>query len=391
MNTPKIRIKGFCGEWNNSLIGDLFDERVEYNPLAEMLTVSINRGIYRAADNGRYDNSSPNKSKYKLVKVGDIAYNSMRMWQGASGCSQLEGIVSPAYTVIKPREDINSFFFAYLFKTKRMIRTFRLNSQGLTSDTWNLKYPALSQIRVSYPCDLSEQRSIAEYFRNIDSLIETAEKKLISLKQVKEASLQSMFPQEGCTVPQVRFKGFDGEWKKALLGDLFTERVESNVNGEMLSVTQSQGIIKASENGRYDNSNADKSKYRVVKTGDIAYNSMRMWQGASGYSPYEGIVSPAYTVVVPNEGVDSLFFSYSFKTNLMIKQFRLRSQGLTKDTWNLKYPAFSLIGTVYPVDIEEQRKIALFFTDLDKAIENQKQRLELLKRIKSTCLSEMFV
>lgn len=67
MNTPKIRIKGFCGDWNNSLIGDLFDERVEYNPLAEMLTVSINRGIYRAADNGRYDNSSANKSKYKLV------------------------------------------------------------------------------------------------------------------------------------------------------------------------------------------------------------------------------------------------------------------------------------------------------------------------------------
>ncbi len=83
-------------------------------------------------------------------------------------------------------------------------------------------------------------------------------------------------------------------WEQRKLGDCFTERVESMPEGELISVTINDGIKKFSEIGRHDNSNDDKSKYKKVCIGDIAYNSMRMWQGASGYSPYEGIVSPAY-------------------------------------------------------------------------------------------------
>ena len=152
-----------------------------------------------------------------------------------------------------------------------------------------------------------------------------------------------------------------------------------------------QGIIKAFQNGRHDNSNADKSHYKVVKVNDIAYNSMRMWQGASGYSPYEGIVSPAYTVVTPNEGIDSLFFSYYFKTQNLIKVFRLNSQGLTSDTWNLKYPAFSRIEILYPKDLTEQQCIASYFQNVDTQIRLQEQRLEKLKQIKAACLEQMFV
>ena len=159
----------------------------------------------------------------------------------------------------------------------------------------------------------------------------------------------------------------------------------------MLSVTQNQGIIKATNNGRFDNSNSDKSKYKLVKIDDIAYNSMRMWQGACGCSPYEGIVSPAYTVVSPKDNICSMFFFYMFKTNKMLKVFRLNSQGLTSDTWNLKYPAFSKLKIYYPHSIEEQQKIASYLTNLDSQITLQTQRLEKLKQIKSACLDNMFV
>ena len=200
-----------------------------------------------------------------------------------------------------------------------------------------------------------------------------------------------MFPQEGETVPKIRFKGFDGEWKKVKLGEIFIERTENDINGEMLSVTMHDGIIKASENGRFDNSNSDKSNYKLVLENDIAYNSMRTWQGASGCSPYRGIVSPAYTVITPNEGVDSKFFAFYFKTNEIIKKFRLHSQGLTKDTWNLKFPAFSKIQILYPQNELEQQKIASYFTSLDRCISLQTQRLEKLKQIKAACLDKMFV
>lgn len=158
----------------------------------------------------------------------------------------------------------------------------------------------------------------------------------------------------------------------------------------MLSVTMNQGIIKASENGRFDNSNSDKSHYKVVKVNDIAYNSMRMWQGASGRSPYEGIVSPAYTVVFPVEGIDSEFFAYLFKTSDMINLFKLNSQGLTSDNWNLKFPAFSKIEAIYPKNIEEQKQIASFFRSIDSRITTEQKGLERLKQMKSACLRSMF-
>ena len=226
---PKIRIKGFEGEWKIDELSNLFTERVESDIYAEMLSVTLSQGIIKAKKNGRYDNSNNDKSKYRLVKVGDIAYNSMRMWQGASGYSPYYGIVSPAYTVVVPNNNVDSCFFAYMFKTAIMIKQFRLHSQGLTTDTWNLKFPAFSKIVVTYPADKAEQRKLASFFRHIDSLIETADKKLASLKQVKEASLQSMFPKEGQKVPEVRFKGFEGEWKATLLKEISQKVVEKNV------------------------------------------------------------------------------------------------------------------------------------------------------------------
>ncbi len=398
---PKIRIKGFEGEWKTCTLSDI-------------ATFSKGHG-YSKNDLTNKKDATPiilygrMYTKYEpiIIKVDTFAYllpNSI-LSEGnevivpASGETAEDISVASAIctkgiiiggdlNILKPKEGIFAPFLALNITYSHAHYELSKKAQGKT--IVHLHNDDFKDVHVCYPT-LSEQHAIATYFHRIDSLIETADKKIASLKQVKEASLQSMFPKEGQKVPEVRFKGFEGEWKIDELGNLFTERVESDVFAEMLSVTQSQGIIKANENGRYDNSNNDKSKYRLVKVGDIAYNSMRMWQGASGYSPYYGIVSPAYTVVVPNNNVDSCFFAYMFKTAIMIKQFRLHSQGLTTDTWNLKFPAFSKIVVTYPADKAEQRKIASFFVHLDKQIAIAQQRLDLLRRIKSACLDEMFV
>lgn len=136
----------------------------------------------------------------------------------------------------------------------------------------------------------------------------------------------------------------------------------------MISVTISSGIKKFNELNRFDTKPEDLSKYKKVEIGDIAYNSMRMWQGASGYSPFSGILSPAYTVISPKEGVSSRFFAYVLKRPEMIHQFEMNSQGLTKDTWNLKFPAFSLIVTSAPNDFKEQESIAEIFLTIDELI-----------------------
>ena len=146
-------------------------------PDGELISVTINDGIKKFSELGRHDNSNDDKSKYKKVCIGDIAYNSMRMWQGASGYSPYEGIVSPAYTVLSPNSGINSKCLAYQFKLPEMIHTFQINSQGITSDNWNLKYPALSEIEIFVSRNEKEQAKISEYFEGLDRLITLHQRK----------------------------------------------------------------------------------------------------------------------------------------------------------------------------------------------------------------------
>ena len=122
----------------------------------ELLSVTMNDGVKPRSEIEGKDNSSEDKSNYKIVRKGDMVYNSMRMWQGANGISPCDGIVSPAYTVLMPKQEINNGYFAALFKSVTLINEFRKNSQGMTSDTWNLKYPQIETIKVQIP-SVSEQ------------------------------------------------------------------------------------------------------------------------------------------------------------------------------------------------------------------------------------------
>ncbi len=190
-------------------MGDCFTERVESMPDGELISVTINDGIKKFSELGRHDNSNDDKSKYKKVCVGDIAYNSMRMWQGASGYSSYEGIVSPAYTVLSPNSGINSKCLAYQFKLPEMIHTFQVNSQGITSDNWNLKYPVLSKIEIFVSKDEQEQAKIAEYFENLDNLI--------TLHQRNSADFVSRF-----------FSDFTNTWEQRKFDEVFDCTIPNN-------------------------------------------------------------------------------------------------------------------------------------------------------------------
>lgn len=151
------------------------------------------------------------------------------------------------------------------------------------------------------------------------------------------------------------------------MGEILKERSERSAEGELISVTINSGVVKADTLDRKDNSSSDKSNYKVVKQNDIAYNSMRMWQGASGFSPYDGILSPAYTVLIPTQNIDSRFIAYMFKKEKMLQQFQRYSQGLTSDTWNLKYPLLKNIPAILP-ELTEQVKIRSVLETFDTLI-----------------------
>lgn len=142
---------------------------------------------------------------------------------------------------------------------------------------------------------LPEQQKIADFLSTIDTIIEKQQATVSAWEERKKGVIQKLFSQE------VRFKADDGsdfpDWEEKRLGDVFEERTERSVGGEeLLSVTISQGVIRQSDSDKRNNSSENKSNYKVVKKNDLAYNTMRMWQGAEGVSDFDGIVSPAYTV-----------------------------------------------------------------------------------------------
>ena len=159
-----------------------------------LLAVTIRSGVQKRDVMNLRDNSSDDKSHYKRVYTGDLVYNTMRMWQGASGASSFDGIVSPAYTVITPIDatGTNIIFWSYYFKFTPLVRTFQKYSQGLTSDTWNLKFPQFSEIKVLVP-PLEEQTAIAGVLSSIDKRIQGEEKKLTFFGQFRSSLMQQLF------------------------------------------------------------------------------------------------------------------------------------------------------------------------------------------------------
>ena len=397
---PKIRVKGCLDDWDNIPLGKLFRESNDRSSDGELLSVSLRYGVVKASLNGRFDNSSEDKSHYKVVNIGDIAYNTMRMWQGACGVSNFNGIVSPAYTVITPLSNLVQTFFIRLFKNKRTLKSFRVNSQGLTSDTWNLKYPLFREINVYYPISQSEQKLISTFFDVLDNKMEIVASRLASLKQVKEASLQAMFPQKGETVPKIRFKGFEGEWEEVKLKDISTKVIEKNrLNNISITLTNSAeyGIINQRDFFDHDVSNTDNvSGYFIVQPNDFVYNPRISTLAPVGpinmnKLGYAGVVSPLYYVFRVT-GFNKSFLDIYFHTNVWHKFMKDNGNtGARFDRLSISNELFYEMPIYCPRDKNEQQQIASYFTSLDKQIALQTQRLEKLRQIKAACLDKMFV
>lgn len=190
--TGKKRFPGFEGEWKYAQFGKVFKERVETGRDAlPLLSITAEDGVVYQDETGRKDTSNEDKSKYRRICVDDIGYNTMRMWQGRSSLSDKEGIVSPAYTIVTPSSEIYPRFAAYLFKLPELVHVFYRHSQGLVSDTWNLKYSYFAKIKWAIP-SLDEQKKIAAVLLTNDQEIETLQSQLDDLKQEKKALLQQL-------------------------------------------------------------------------------------------------------------------------------------------------------------------------------------------------------
>lgn len=187
--------------WKDRYLGELFTERNETRCThLPLLAITRERGIIPAADVDKKDSTPEDKSLYKRVMPRDIGYNTMRMWQGVSAVSALEGIVSPAYTVCTPGPKVDAVFASYLFKYQPVVHVFWRHSQGLVDDTLSLKYHNFARIRLPFPA-LSEQRAIAAILTTADEEIRSLEVQCAAFERQKKGLMQKLLTGE------VRVKG----------------------------------------------------------------------------------------------------------------------------------------------------------------------------------------
>lgn len=190
--TGKVKLAGFNKEWKEDKLGSYFSERKETGTENQVLLSVGKNGVYPQNNSVKKDTSNSDKSKYKQIYKGDIGYNTMRMWQGRSALSQLDGIISPAYTVLKPKANTDPVYFSYLFKLEEMIHKFYRNSQGMVSDTWMCKFKDLSIIKFYAPSSKEEQTAIANILTNVDLEIEQQKAYLDKLNEQKKGLMQQL-------------------------------------------------------------------------------------------------------------------------------------------------------------------------------------------------------
>ena len=174
---------------------------------------------------------------------------------------------------------------------------------------------------------------------------------------------------------------------------LFDERKEINrPEMELLSVTINRGVIKQEEiTEKRDSSNEDKSKYKVVRRDDLAYNKMRMWQGAIGRSEYEGIVSPAYVILSPRDNVYSRYYHYLYRTESFIAEANRHSYGLCLDMNSLRYEDFKTIYSPVPSHTEVERIVSFLdkkTADIDVMIAKKERLIELFSEQRTAVIAQ---
>lgn len=381
-NKPQIRFLGFNDTWEQCKLGTCFIERVESMPDGELLSVTINDGIKKFSELGRHDNSNDDKSKYKKVCIGDIAYNSMRMWQGASGYSPYEGIVSPAYTVLSPNNGVVSKCVAYQFKLPKMIHTFQINSQGITSDNWNLKYPTLSEIEINISRNVKEQKQIAKFFTKLDNLITFYQLKYENLINIKKSMLKKMFPRNGANVPEIRFKGFTDAWEQRKLGKIFkyeqpqayiVKSTEYDDKFEIPVLTAGQSFILGYTNEDFGIKNASKNA-PIVIFDDFTTSAHYV------DFPFK-VKSSAIKLLTLINSNDDMQCAYNVLQNIEYNPVSHERH------WISKFAKFD----VFMPKSDEQKLIGSYFSNIDHIITLHQSKLEKLKNLKEAFLEKMFV
>ena len=411
-NTPQIRFAGFTDAWEQRKLGDHSEivaggtpntGHPEYwNPkeIPWMSSGEINNKVIYSTDNMiskiGFSNSSAKWVKEKSVLIALAGQGKTR---GTVAISEIPLTTNQSIAAIQP----DSFlYYKFLFQNlEGRYNELREVSSG-DGTRGGLNKQIISDLEVLAP-EIQEQIKIGDFLCGIDNLITLHQRKCDALQKFKKSMLQKMFPQNGESVPEIRFAGFTDAWEQRKLSDMVERVTRKNENLESelpLTISAQYGLIDQNEFFDKRIASRDVSGYYLLKKGEFAYNkstsSDAPWGAVKRLDRYEmGVLSTLYIVFAlkENGNIDSDFLVSYYDTDCWHKGVQAiaaegaRNHGLLNIT-----PAdyFETVLTV-PSDVKEQHQIGTFFAKLDSLITLHQRKLETLQKMKKSLLQKMFV
>lgn len=330
-------------------------------------------------------------SNYKVVEVGDFII-SLRSFQGGIEYSRFKGICSPAYIILRKREEnISELYYKYFFKTWRYIQSLNRNLEGIR-DGKMISYSQFSSVKVPYPRSFKEQQKIADCLSSIDELIDAESRKLKALEKYKKGLMQKLFPAEGKTLPEWRFPEFQGcgEWKSKSIGKackMFSggtpDTSKKEFYGGTIPFIRSAEINKSSTELFITEEGFKNSSAKMAKKGDILIALYGANSGEVALSKIDGAINQAILCLRHETNNVFVYHYFTHMKNWIISKYIQGGQG------NLSGQIIKSVNLYFP-KAEEQQKIADFLSEIDTMITGQSNKVEQLKAHKKGLMQGLF-
>jgi len=398
---PDVRLSPFDSEWIEHAIGELLTKRVNLGPKSDeypLMAFVANQGIVPKGE--KYDRSAlvtdTEKKLYKKTEFGDFIYSSNNLEAGSIGLNNHgKATISPVYSIFTPTElGVSSFLGRRLVRSD-FIREMVKWRQGVVYGQWRIHEDDFERIIIKVP-SVDEQTEIGFFMSQIDNLILDSQKRLDKLYNVRAFMFEKMYPMGDESVPEVRFKGFDGAWKKYSLKDIvqpYADPVLTPGNGYYRLGIRSHG------KGTFHSYVAPGMQLETAQMHRVAENNLIVnitfaWEHAvaiTDQSDSGKLVSHRFPQFKFNENMVPRFFKYAILDDKFRYHLRLASPGGAGRNRVLKVDEMLQYEFWVPSTVEEQEKIADFLEEIDKTINLRRQELQKMLSLKKALLEKMFV
>ena len=399
---PALRFKGFTDPWEQRKVGTLIEDYTEKTVTQNqypVLTSSQQQGIVLQEDYfADRQVTTDNNVGYYVLPKGYFTYRSRSdtdVFVFNRNNIVDKGIISYYYPVFAPKSCDSNFLLRRL--NHGIKKQLSMAAEGTGQKV--LAHAKFKNMAVDVPSQ-SEQEKIGTILEELDTLITLHQRKYEKLVNIKKSMLDKMFPQNGASVPEIRFKGFTDPWEQRKLGDIAERVTRKNENNESdlpLTISAQHGLIDQRLFFNAQVASRDMSGYYLLRQGEFAYNKSTSadspWGAIKRLTRYEkGCVSTLYICfALLNANPDYLVTYYEtnrwHKAVQMIAAEGARNHGLL----NIAPDDFFDTMVSLPESQAEQQTIGAFFSRLDSLITLHQRKLELLQNIKKSLLDKMFV